>query len=119
MYQYRHLVQRQLKVRSVGINLCGEALTRAREASGSVGMEASTALAAEGAFADQRSQASRDRRADRLPDRLRDVEPDEVEQRERTHRVPRAEAHAGVDVGRVHAGLFDQADRAEEVGEEQ
>ena len=48
---------------------------------------------------------------------LRDVEPDEVEQRERTQRMSGAEAHAGVHIGGVHAGLFQQPHRAEQVVE--
>ena len=54
-----------------------------------------------------------------VADRLGDVEADEVEQGQRAHRVAGAELHAGVDLARLHAGLLDEADGVEEVGEEQ
>ena len=76
-----------------------ETLAGAAESAGrapSVVVKAAGALATERAFADQRAHARGDALADRLADRRCDVEADEIEQRERAHRVARAELHARV-----------------------
>ena len=57
--------------------------------------------------------------ADGIADGHGDVEADVVQQRERPHRVARAERHAHVDVLRAHPGLVLEDDGAEEIGEEQ
>src|SRR5437016_3317630 len=82
-------------------------------------MKPARALAPERALSDELAHAWRDWLTNLLADRGGDVEADEVEQRERPHRVARAKLHARVDVGGVHARLFEQAHCAEEVREQQ
>ena len=62
---------------------------------------------------------ARDLGADRLADRRGHVEAHEVEQRQRAHRVARAQLHAGVDRLRLDAARLEQPHGVEQVGEEQ
>lgn len=99
------------------LSLC--AYLAERHAALLVAVKSAAGLASERALRDELMQPRWCRHANSLADRDRDVDPDEIENRERTERVPGAKLQACIDGGWIKTRFHSQVNGAEQKRKQQ